>query len=69
VWPEFWTEKLQHLECKSTKNHQKLVPVLGFSWKLIRNGQKGISLHFQSLVAGGDGIFSHENYLISCFET
>ena len=25
---------------KSAKNHQKLVPVLGFGWKLIRKGKE-----------------------------
>jgi len=31
---------------KSTKNHQKLVPVLGFGWKLIRKGKEHIKKGF-----------------------
>jgi len=34
---------------KMAKNHQKLVPVLGFCWKLIRKGKEHIKKVFSSI--------------------
>ncbi|KIJ99721.1 hypothetical protein K443DRAFT_623221, partial [Laccaria amethystina LaAM-08-1] len=49
AWPEFWTKKATSgvkNRLKSAKNHQKLVPVLGFGWKLIRKGKECIKKGF-----------------------
>ena len=39
-------EKLQHLERKLSKNHQNLVPVLVFGWKLLSKGKERIKQGF-----------------------
>jgi hypothetical protein len=49
AWPEFWTKTATSgvkNRLKSAKYHQKLVPVSGFGWKLIRKGKEHIKKGF-----------------------